>query len=57
MTQRLVHTERAMSYKISRYGWLPDLPDHRDHFYAAPVEVGGGFARQHGFARPMPAGV
>ena len=27
-----------MSYKISRYGWLPDLPDHRDHFYAAPVE-------------------
>jgi C1A family cysteine protease len=30
--------ERTMSYKISRYGWLPDLPDHRDHFYAAPVE-------------------
>ncbi len=27
-----------MSYKISRYGWLPDLPDQRDHFYAAPVE-------------------
>jgi len=26
-----------MSYKISRYGWLPDLPDERDHFYAAPV--------------------
>jgi len=30
-----------MSYKISRYGWLPDLPDHRDHFYAAPVERAG----------------
>ncbi len=28
-----------MSYKISRYGWLPDLPDQRDHFYAAPVAV------------------
>ncbi len=28
-----------MSYKISRYGWLPDLPDHRDHLYAAPVEM------------------
>ena len=27
-----------MSYKISRYGWLPDLPDHRDHYYAAVVE-------------------
>ncbi len=22
--------------KIKRYGWIPDLPDHRDHFYAAP---------------------
>jgi C1A family cysteine protease len=23
--------------KIKRYGWIPDLPDHRDHLYAAPV--------------------
>jgi C1A family cysteine protease len=30
-----------MSFKVSRYGWLPDLPDHRDHLYAAPVEVAG----------------
>ncbi|SRR5581483_9120866 len=30
-----------MSYRTSRYGWLPDLPDHRDHLYAAPVEVVG----------------
>ena len=30
-----------MSYKIARYGWLPDLPDERDHFYAAPVELAG----------------
>jgi C1A family cysteine protease len=22
--------------KIARYGWKPDLPDHRDHLYAAP---------------------
>jgi C1A family cysteine protease len=22
--------------KIARYGWVPDLPDARDHFYAAP---------------------
>jgi len=28
-----------MSFKISRYGWLPDLPDHRDHLYAAPPEM------------------
>jgi C1A family cysteine protease len=25
--------------KIQRYGWIPDLPDHRDHLYAAPPEV------------------
>ncbi len=25
-----------MSHKISRYGWLPDLPDQRDLAYAAP---------------------
>jgi C1A family cysteine protease len=30
-----------MSRKISRYGWIPDLPDHRDFLYAAPVAVAG----------------
>ena len=30
-----------MSLKIARYGWLPDLPDQRDHLYAAPVEMLG----------------
>ncbi|HLX57943.1 MAG TPA: C1 family peptidase [Ktedonobacteraceae bacterium] len=28
-----------MPRKIQRYGWIPDLPDHRDHLYAAPVAV------------------
>jgi C1A family cysteine protease len=23
--------------KISRYGWIPDIPDHRDHLYSAPL--------------------
>jgi C1A family cysteine protease len=23
--------------KIQRYGWIPDLPDSRDHMYAAPL--------------------
>jgi len=23
--------------KIARYGWTPDLPDHRDHLFAAPL--------------------
>jgi len=30
-----------MSRKTSCYGWIPDLPDHRDHLYAAPVEILG----------------
>lgn len=25
--------------KIQRYGWIPDLPDARDHLYAAPAPV------------------
>ncbi|MFI5366781.1 MAG: C1 family peptidase [Candidatus Binatia bacterium] len=25
------------SHKIQKYGWLPDLPDHRDHLYAATM--------------------
>jgi C1A family cysteine protease len=27
----------AMTRKIKRYGWIPDLPDHRDLVYAAPL--------------------
>ena len=30
---------RLMGFKTARYGWVPDLPDHRDHLYAAPVEL------------------
>lgn len=26
-----------MPRKIARYGWIPDVPDQRDHLYAAPV--------------------
>jgi len=29
------------SYRVARYGWLPDLPDHRDHLYAAPAAITG----------------
>lgn len=28
-----------MSRKIKKYGWILDLPDHRDHLYAAPQPV------------------
>ena len=23
-------------HKIQKYGWIPDLPDARDHMYSAP---------------------
>ena len=26
-----------MTYSIKRYGWIRDIPDQRDHLYAAPV--------------------
>lgn len=26
-------------HKVQRYGWIPDLPDARDHMYAAPGPV------------------
>jgi len=28
-----------MPRQIARYGWIPDLPDQRDHLYAAPVAI------------------
>lgn len=31
------NTTTTIRRKISRYGWSPDLPDHRDHLYAAPL--------------------
>ncbi len=31
----------TMSRPIAGYGWIPDLPDHRDYLYAAPPEVLG----------------
>lgn len=27
-----------MTYKIKKYGWIPDLPDQRDYIYSAPIE-------------------
>src|SRR5437870_13626801 len=26
-----------MPPKIQRYGWIPDIPDQRDHLFAAPI--------------------
>ena len=40
-----------MPRKISRSGWVPDLPDARDPLYAAPPERLGRLAR--GDLRPI----
>jgi hypothetical protein len=37
-----------MSFKVSSYRWIPDLPDHRDHLYAAPAEVAGALPASFG---------
>jgi hypothetical protein len=29
--------KKSMNFKLSRYGWFPDLPGHRDYLYATPV--------------------
>lgn len=34
---RKVKKEDIPRRKIARYGWKPDLPDHRDLLYAAPL--------------------
>jgi len=28
-----------MLFKTASYGWIPDLPDYRDHLYSAPAEL------------------
>jgi C1A family cysteine protease len=29
--------EETMAHKVPHYGWVPDVPDHRDFLYAAPA--------------------
>jgi len=43
-----------MPRKIARYGWLPDLPDHRDHIFAAPAEVLAKLPRKIDLTRKCP---
>ena len=28
-----------MPRQNKKFGWVPDLPDHRDHMYAAPLMI------------------
>jgi len=44
-----------MAYKIKRYGWTPDLPDQRDHLYAAPTAVLKKLLTQVDLSKQCPA--
>ncbi|MBS4099233.1 MAG: C1 family peptidase [Sulfuricella sp.] len=35
-----------MYRKIARYGWLPDVPDQRDHLYAPPAAIAAALPAQ-----------
>jgi len=35
----MVKSQEIRVHTIKRYGWSPDLPDMRDHMYAAPVKT------------------
>jgi len=37
-----MQTTTVPTRKVQRYGWKPDLPDHRDQKYAAPAPPAGG---------------
>jgi C1A family cysteine protease len=41
--------------KVAGYGWIPDLPDQRDHLYAAPVEWLGKLPSQTDLRAQCPA--
>ncbi len=28
-----------MAFRTAKYGWIPDIPDHRDHLYGAPIRT------------------
>jgi C1A family cysteine protease len=45
---RVAHFNQSpsMNHKIKGYGWVPDLPDHRDFTYAAPMEVAAALPSQ-----------
>src|SRR5262249_49511017 len=38
-TKRSATRRRVMAFHVKRFGWVPDLPDARDHQYAAPLRA------------------
>lgn len=44
-----------MAYTVKRYGWIPDVPDQRDHLYAAPIARLRAFPPKTDLRRQCPA--
>ena len=44
-----------MLHKIQGYGWIPDLPDQRDHLFAAPVVKPGALPASVNLTSKCPA--
>lgn len=43
-----------MRFRVTRFGWLPELSDHRDQLYAAPVEAVGVLPTRRGLRGQLP---
>jgi C1A family cysteine protease len=43
-----------MPRKIARYGWVPDLPDHRDHVYSVPRHLATALPAKVDLRKSMP---
>ncbi len=43
-----------MNRKIKKYGWIPDLPDQRDHLYTAPQPVRAKLPKKVDLRRKCP---
>jgi C1A family cysteine protease len=50
-------TMESSARKTSRYGWLPDLPDVRDHLFAAPMATIGALPSSVDLRKYCPATV
>lgn len=37
MSKKSSTSSKIVTRQIKRFGWIPDLPDHRDHLFAAPL--------------------
>jgi len=44
-----------MTFKVSRHGWLLDLPGHRDRLCAAPLALAGACNGRRLLTRASPA--